>query len=79
MALIVNALNFILGTVLSGLLISLVGSFLASRRTTKSADPRLRISKQKTLEFSFYWTILVLCVVILWNFSKTNLAIFASR
>ena len=72
-------LDLFLGSALISALIALVGSFLCYRNSKQTEDPVLKVHKKKVFEVVLYWTVLVLCVVILWNFSKVHFLTVAGQ
>ena len=65
-------LEIFFGGVLFTGVIALVGSFLCYRRCSLAEDPVLRVHKKKNLEVALFWLVVVICVVILWNFSQIS-------
>jgi len=70
-------LDLFFGSALVAALIALMGSYFGYRRSVNIGDPILRTRKRRTFEVSFYWTVLAMCVMILWNFSKRRFPVLA--
>lgn len=74
-----ETLEIFMGSVLFTGIIALIGSFLCYRNSARTEDPVLKVHKKKVFEVALFWTVLAICVVILWNFSKVHFLTVAGQ